>query len=90
MPLNLPNLLTWLRIIAENEPAFREQAERVTRRVKFSETTANGYLVDQFIESLTPELRAVFDDEFRKANEYFKTAPAEMYDIGSRPPRPPQ
>lgn len=52
--------------------------------------TGRGMTVDQFIENLTPEARAVFDEEVRKANEYFKTAPAETYDMGGRPPRPPQ
>lgn len=52
--------------------------------------TGPGMTVEQFIQNLTPELRAVFEEEVRKANEYFKTAPADFFESGVRPPRPPQ
>lgn len=42
---DLGRLLLWLRIIAETEPQFRDEAQRVARRINFKETTANGYMV---------------------------------------------
>ncbi|MGQ0561209.1 MAG: DUF3131 domain-containing protein [Gemmatimonadota bacterium] len=41
---DLGRLLNWLRIIAENEPRFRAAAERVARRIEFSETVKDGYM----------------------------------------------
>ena len=41
---DLGRLLNWLRIIAENEPALRADAQRVASRIRFSETTEDGYM----------------------------------------------
>lgn len=41
---DLGRLLNWLRIIAENEPEFRADAQRVAKRIRFSETTDDGYM----------------------------------------------
>ncbi|MGQ0815326.1 MAG: DUF3131 domain-containing protein [Gemmatimonadota bacterium] len=41
---DMGRLLNWLRIVAENDPEFRADVQRIVRRVKFGETVANGYL----------------------------------------------
>lgn len=41
---DLGRLLNWLRIVAENDPELRADAQRVARRIKFAETTADGYM----------------------------------------------
>jgi hypothetical protein len=46
---DLGRLLNWLRIVAENEPALRPEVERVVRRIRFDETTADGYMVGGLI-----------------------------------------
>lgn len=42
---DLGRILLWLRIVAENDPQFRDQATRIAKRIKFKETTKNGYMV---------------------------------------------
>lgn len=41
---DLGRLLIWLRILAETEPRFRADAQRIARRIDFKETVANGYM----------------------------------------------
>lgn len=41
---DLGRLLIWLRIVAETEPRFRADAQRIARRINFKETVANGYM----------------------------------------------
>lgn len=41
---DLGRLLIWLRIVAETEPRFRADAQRIARRIDFKETVANGYM----------------------------------------------
>lgn len=41
---DLGRLLVWLRIIAENDPQHRADVQRIVKRIKFSETVADGYL----------------------------------------------
>lgn len=48
---DLGRLLNWLHIIAENEPELRADAQRVARRIKFSETTKDGYMVGGLLGS---------------------------------------
>jgi len=48
---DLGRLLTWLRIVAENEPGLRASAQRIARRVRFEETTADGYMVGGLLGS---------------------------------------
>lgn len=48
---DLGRLLNWLRIVAENEPALRADAERVARRIRFNETTDDGYMVGGLLGS---------------------------------------
>lgn len=42
---DLGRLLVWLRIIRENEPQLRDDVDRIVKRIRFSETTKNGYMV---------------------------------------------
>ena len=49
---DLGRLLVWLRIIAQNEPGFAKQAERVARRLNYDRIVADGYL---FGEEVTRE-----------------------------------
>ena len=41
---DLGRILVWLHIVAENDPAFTAQARRIGQRIKFSETTQDGYM----------------------------------------------
>jgi hypothetical protein len=41
---DLGRIMIWLHIVAENEPAHAEQAKRIGRRIRFEETTSDGYM----------------------------------------------
>jgi hypothetical protein len=41
---DLGRILVWLYIVAENDARFRDRAVRIAKRVRFEETTENGYL----------------------------------------------
>jgi hypothetical protein len=62
----------------------------VDKSLSEQQKTGAGMTLAQFLDSLDSDRRAIFDEEVRKANEYFKTAPADFFETGVRPPRPPQ
>ena len=41
---DLGRLLNWLRIVSTTEPQFKPQVERVVHRIKFDQTTGDGYM----------------------------------------------